>query len=192
MRQGITFVLAVVVAGIAFGYLNGYVRAHGGQGASEISMATGALGFAVVLVSIVSTFAGNRNIARASSEAEARAKQFRTAPSGLVSVYIFREAVYARFLGLDLYVDEVLIGQTRGRTFFCLSVPPGSHRLSAVNPQDKTRSDLDLVLRAETSFVQQSLKLGATGAKHSLSICEPEFAQSRINRCRMLVPNKVV
>ncbi|HZP68167.1 MAG TPA: hypothetical protein VFB32_17825 [Rudaea sp.] len=186
MGRIVAFVVTATIMGFLCGLLSGYLRAHGQAGIPPTTIATISLGFATVMLAIASVFAGNRRVAAAGSDEEARAKTFAPDPNGASTLYVFRDAFYAKFLGLELFLDGSPVGQTRGKSFLCFTVAPGAHRISTVNPQDKSRVDLDVDLAPGPSYVEQSVKLGATGPKHALAICDAANAQPRIRRCRLL------
>jgi len=186
MNKTVGFLAASIVGGILFGALNAYIRMRGGAGVPPVAITTGAIGFAAVVVSILQVFVGNKSVAQASTEEDSRAKEFRTPPGELSALYIFRDATYARFAGLELTLDDVSVGQTRGRTFFKLEVAPGDHRLSSSFPGDSTRIDLSVTVgKGQNYFIHQKVWMGMKGLCHALALA-PQDAEARIRRCRML------
>jgi hypothetical protein len=184
-------IFAAVLAfatGIVLGLLNSLFGNHHGAifSATDIAMTS-------TFVAGLGLFVGhqlraNRNAGRASAQEEQSAKMFNADPQAAV-VYIFRDAFFARLVGFDVQLDGHAVGQTRGKTFYRLTLPPGEHVLNSVNPQDGSQSPLALsTAPGQIRYLEHSVRFGAKGPKHGFVECDDASGRERVRRCRLLNP----
>jgi hypothetical protein len=139
-RPAAVFIVTCLIVGFALGLLSGYLQAHGEHAIPLMQRLTMSLGAAAVLAAMTTFLTGNRAQARAPAAQDSDAKRFAPVAERTV-VYLFRDAFVGKLLGIDVAIDGVPLGQTRGKTFYRLELAPGEHVLSSTNPQDSSREE---------------------------------------------------
>lgn len=126
---------------------------------------------------------------RASAEEEWIAKSF-VPNAAMGRAYIFREESVP-FIGIDLCINGEVVGETYGKTFLQIDLPPGEHILTGKDRMNGLRSDL--LLRVDAGrlyFVRQVVwRLDRKWSHGFIALCEPMKAQSVVRRCRMMTTN---
>jgi len=187
LRATILFGGMALIMGFGLGVLSAWLESRGERPIPTPTRLTMILGLSGVVVSIAGTRGGNRRIARAAPAEEAEAKRC-SAVADRATVYVFRDAFVGKVAGLDVLVDGTPVGQTRGKTFYRLHLPPGEHLLTSRNPRDgsqhehRVRADAGSLL-----FLEQQVSMGMTSLRHQIRPVEQSAAQSRIEKCRLLV-----
>lgn len=185
-RPTVVFIVACTVLGFLLGMFSAFLAAHGQQpipAAERLMMSVSAAG---VLAAVSTFLAGNRAQAQASSEEDRLAKQF-TPVAERAIVYVFRDAFYGKFLGLDLALDGTALGQTRGKTYFRLDLAPGEHVLLSHNPQnDSVTEHRFSVAACSIGFLEHRVRLGGGALKHDFAAVDAAAAAARVRRCRLL------
>lgn len=185
-RKTVTFVLICTAVGFLLGLLSSYLAAHGEHAISLGQRIVISVGVAAVWTQIGGFLRGNRAVAFAALVDERSAQQF-TPVRGRAVVYLFRDSFAGKFLGIDVERDHVLMGQTRGKTFFRFEFVPGDHVLSSRNPQDGSITRLTFSAASDSIlFFEHQIKLGARALKHDFVATEAVAATARIRRCRLL------
>lgn len=186
-RVALIFVVTSFVLGFALAFLSSYLEARGENPIPPRSRWMIILGASGIVASVAGARGGNRSVAHASAADEKEAK--RCAPvSGQATVYVFRDAFIGKLAGLDVLLDGVPIGQTRGKTFYRLDLAPGEHVLASRNPRDGSQHEHRF--RADAGslvFLEQRVSMGATTLRHEVVPTESAAAMPRIQRCRMLL-----
>jgi len=185
-RPTLIFLIACIGLGFLLGMFSSFLVAHGQQAipaGERLMMSVCAAG---VLAAVSTFLSGNRAQAQASSEEDRLAKQFTPIAERAV-VYVFRDAFYGKFLGLDVTLDGTTLGQTRGKTYFRLDLAPGEHVLVSHNPQnDSVTEHRFSVAACSISFLEHRVRLGGGALKHDFATVEAAAAAARVRRCRML------
>jgi hypothetical protein len=181
------------VAGILLGMLNAFIVKHGngnaGMPLAQIALMSAFVGGLSLFVS--HQMRGNNGASGATSAEEQQAKLFLPDSQNAV-VYIFRDAFYATLVGFDIRLNSEVVGQTRGKTFLRLTLAPGQHVLSSINPQNMTQTDLTLhVIAGKIGYFEHSVRFAAKGAQHDFNVSDDSTAQSRVRRCRLIRPASV-
>jgi hypothetical protein len=182
----ISFVTAAIM-GFGLGLLSAYLEAHGERPIQQSTRLMMILGMTGMVASIAATRGANRRVSRAAATEEAEAK--RCAPvADRATVYVFRDANIGKVAGLDVLLNGTAIGQTRGKTFYRLQLPPGEHLLTSRNPQDGSQHEHRLQAGAGSLvFLEQRVRFGMMTLRHDIVPAEQAKATSRIKRCRLLV-----
>jgi len=176
------------IAGILLGLLNTFIVRHGngnpGMPLAQIALISAFVGGLSLFVS--HQMRGNNATSDATTAEEQQAKLILPDSQNAV-VYIFRDAFYAMLVGFDIRLNGEVVGQTRGKTFLRLTLAPGQHVLSSINPQNATHTDLTLhVIAGKIGYFEHSVRFAAKGAQHGFTICDDATAQSRVRRCRLI------
>lgn len=188
MRVALSFLITSFIVSFGLGLLSAYLETHGEQPIAPGTRWTMILGMSGMVASIALARGGNRRIAQAAAGAEKEAKRFASV-ADRAAVYVFRDAYIGKVAGLDVLVDGAPVGQTRGKTFYRLELPPGEHLLTSRNPRDGSQSEHRL--RADSGslvFLEQKVSMGLVEIRHQMVPTEQAAAVSRIQRCRLLVP----
>lgn len=102
-------------------------------------------------------------------------------------VYILRDRTIARHIGFDIAFDDTVYAQTRGTTFVRVSIHPGKHRITSINPADGTYKSIVLTVGiGELIFLEQFVAMGWRGLWHEMRSLSSDAAKPRISRCRMI------
>jgi hypothetical protein len=185
-RPALIFIIVCIGLGFLLGMFSAFLVAHGQQAipaAERLMMSVCAAG---VLAAVSTFLGGNRAQAQASSEDDHLAKQF-TPVAERAIVYVFRDAFYGKFLGLDVALDGTPLGQTRGKTYFRLDLMPGEHVLLSHNPQNGSATEHRFnVAACSISFLEHRVRLGGGALKHDFAVLEAAAGAGRVRRCRML------
>ena len=188
LRTSAVFIVTCIVISVALGLLSGYLQAHGEHAIPLVQRLTMSLGAAVVLSAISTTLSSNRSQLRAPAAQDSNAKRFAPVAERTV-VYLFRDAFVGKMLGLDIAIDGLALGQTRGKTFYRLELAPGEHVLSSINPQDNSRQEYRFTAAAGAlMFLEQAVRLGGRALRHEIAPAAAAEAADRVRRCRMLLP----
>jgi hypothetical protein len=172
--------------GFALGFLSAYLEARGERPIAPMNRMVMTLGMSGVVASIVTTRAANKRVSHAAAAEEKEAKSFAPA-ADRATVYVFRDATLGKVAGLDVLLDGTPVGQTRGKTFYRLQLPPGEHLLISRNPQDGSQHEHRLRGDAGSlHFLEQRVSFGMTSLRHQMVPTEAGSATSRIQRCRLL------
>lgn len=186
LRVTIVFAVTAFIMGFGLALLSAYLEAHGERAIPETNRLMMVVSMSGVAASIAAARGLNRRVSRATAGEEAEAK--RCAPvAGQATVYVFRDAFIGKVAGLDVLLDGAPVGQTRGKTFYRLQLPPGEHLVISRNPRDNSRHEQRV--RAEAGsllFLEQQVRFGM---KHALVPTEQAAAMPRIQRCRLLQPS---
>ena len=111
---------------------------------------------------------------------------------GKAVIYVYRPQFVGKLVGFDLVLNQQLIGQTHGSTFYRLEVEPGQHELSG-NKKCKQTFALEAVA-GDVLYVQQEVMMGAFSGGYqyrgAASTQEVKQAQSDIRGCKMYQPKQ--
>jgi len=186
------FIGTCCLASFLLGLFSVYLQ---GQGEPPIDSAQSlgmSLGAALMVTSVVAGTVANRRIQRATDSQDVEAKAFR-ALSGYAVVYVFRDAFVGRSLGVDLTLDATPIGQTRGGTFYRLAMAPGEHRLVSRDVRASRCFEYRFAAVAGSQiFLEHRFRWGALTARHDLVAVNAESGRARVQRCRLLLPERGV
>ena len=187
LRVTVIFGVTSFLMGFGLALLSAYLETHGEHAIPQTTRWTMILGMSGLVASIAAARGANRRLSRAAATEEAEAK--RCAPvAGRATVYVFRDAFYGKVAGLDLLLDGTPIGQTRGKTFYRLHLPPGEHLLTSRNPQDGSKHEHRVSADAGSLlFLEQRVSMGMMSLRHGIVPAEQASATSRIQRCRLLL-----
>lgn len=187
LRVTLAFLITSFFMGFALALLSAYLVAHGEHAIPATTRLTMILGMSGVVAAISGTGGGNQRVAPAARSDEAAAK--RCAPAAdRATVYVFRDAFYGKLAGLDVLLDGAPVGQTRGRTFYRLELPPGDHLVVSRNPRDGSQHEQRVHAGSGSLvFLEQRVSMGATSMRHELVPAEQANAMKRIQGCRLLV-----
>jgi len=184
------FIGTCCLASFLLGLLSVYLQGHGEPPIDSVQSLGMSLGAALMVTSVVAGTVGNRRIQRAADSQDVEAKEFR-ALSGYAVVYVFRDAFVGRSLGVDLTLDTVPIGQTRGSTFYRLAMAPGEHRLVSREVSASRSFEYRFAAVAGSQiFLEHRFRWGALTARHDIVAVNAEMARGRIKRCRLLLPER--
>ena len=114
---------------------------------------------------ILSNIANNRAVGKVSPQERAAALATPPAP-GHGLVYVYRDGFVGMALGIDVLVDNVLVGQLRSPRFLRLSLPAGPHTLVAgpkgfAGMQNRTAAHTIPVRDGETAVFSLKISMGA-------------------------------
>ena len=114
---------------------------------------------------ILSNIANNRAVGKVSPQERAAALATPPVP-GQGLMYIYRDGFVGMALGIDVLVDDVLVGQLRSPRFLRLSVPAGPHTLVAgpkgfAGMQNRTAAHTIHVRDGETAVFSLKISMGA-------------------------------
>jgi len=181
--------IGVLVGGaisFAFGMLDGFLIARGGEPIGWALRVGVGTSLGVVTMLLVSALSGNKALRLAPAADDKRAKTFAPDP-GRGVIYVFRAAFVGKLVGLDLLVDGRPVAQTRGKTFVRLDLAPGDHTLASVHPGHDNQVDLRVSAPAGSIvYVEQSIRMGALQSGPALALADNNKSQARIRRCRLL------
>jgi hypothetical protein len=188
--KGLRVVLIVGITAFIMGFglalLSAYLETHGEHAIPQTTRLTMIIGMSGLVASIAAARGANRRVSRAAATEEADAK--RCAPvADRATVYVFRDAFAGKVAGLDVLLDGTPIGQTRGKTFYRLHLPPGEHLLTSRNPQNGSQHEHRI--RADAGsllFLEQKVSIGMMSLRHEIVPAEQTSAPARIQRCRLL------
>jgi hypothetical protein len=124
------------------------------------------------------------SVPRATPEADASAKEFRTTP-GKANLYVFRDESFGGAVRMTVLLDGKLLGDTAANTFLLAAVDPGKHALVS-----KTENDANLEFVAEAGknvYVWQEVKMGVWSARSQLSVMDEASAKPRVGRCSLAI-----
>ena len=112
---------------------------------------------------------------------------------GKAVLYVYRPQFVGKLVGFDLLLDQKLVGQTHGGTFFRLELEPGQHELAG---NKKCKQVFTLEAEAgDVLYVQQEIMMGAFSGGYQYrgvaSAQEIKQAQSDIRGCKMYLPQQV-
>jgi hypothetical protein len=123
-------VLIGLVVGFVVAFGLGLLYGSIGEGASNTPWYTGA-GAGVVTAYILSNLAGSR-AGGASATPDRKRQVLAAAPAaGKALLYLYREGFVAKLAGLNVSVDGREVVQLKSPRFTCVTVPAGSHTISA-------------------------------------------------------------
>jgi hypothetical protein len=128
MRKFMPFVIGFAIAALISGGF-GFFMATRHVPTSGIDFLPGAVVGALVTMLLISR-SGNREVAFASREQQDAALAATPQPDGTL-IYVYRKSFSGRALGVDIELDGASVAQIRSGRFICLTVSPGSHRLTA-------------------------------------------------------------
>ena len=187
LRAIVIVSVTAFIMGFGLALLSAWLEAHGEHAIPQSTRMLMIIGVSGMVASIAASRGANRRVARAAAGEEAEAKRF-SPVADRATVYVFRDAFVGKVAGLDVLLDGTPIGQTRGKTFYRLQLPPGEHLLASRNPQDGSQREHRL--RADAGsllFLEQRVSIGMTALRHEIVPAEQSAATSRIQRCRLLL-----
>jgi hypothetical protein len=180
------------LASFLLGLFSVYLQGQGEPPIDSMQSLGMSLGAGLMMASMVAGTVGNRRIQRATDSQDVEAKEFR-AMSGYAVVYVFRDAVVGRSLGVDITLDAAPIGQTRGGTFYRLAMAPGEHRLISRDIRASRSFEYRFAAVAGSQiFLEHRFRWGALTARHDIVAVNAEEARMRVKRCRLLLPERGV
>ncbi|MBA3546419.1 MAG: hypothetical protein H0T76_08060 [Nannocystis sp.] len=96
-------------------------------------------------------------LAPAPSEPGAVTQPFTTYLDGMATVCIIRSAQFALAVTFTVHDNKLLVGATRGPTYFCYRAQPGRHQIAITGDDGQQRFDVLLEPRARY-YLDQRLK----------------------------------
>lgn len=135
--------------------------------------------FVFSLVAVAALLGGCASVAMAPSSADAAAKNFQTTP-GKANIYVFRDETFGAAIHLPLAIDGKSIGSTAAKTYFLVTVDPGSHTIRS--------GDSKVTLDTEAGknyFVWQEVKMGVIEAHAKLHIVDTAKGEAGVRNCRL-------
>jgi hypothetical protein len=102
-------------------------------------------------------------------------------------IYLYRCQYAGMLAGMDVVLDDVLVGQTRGYCFYRFVVPPGSHVFSGAK---KCQGPLTVdVAVGQIAYVEQSIVMGALKGGYQYQMADDvKKAQSSMRKCKLFLP----
>lgn len=135
--------------------------------------------FLISIVAVAALLGGCASVAMAPSSADTAAKTFQTTP-GKANIYIFRDETFGAAIHLPVALDGNSIGSTAAKTYFLVTVDPGSHTISS--------GDSKVTLDTEAGknyFVWQEVKMGVLEAHAKLHIVDTAKGEAGVKNCRL-------
>lgn len=135
--------------------------------------------FILLIVGVAALLGGCASVAMAPSGADATAKTFQTTP-GKANIYIFRDETFGAAIHLPLAVDGKSIGPTAAKTYFLVTVDPGSHTVGS--------GDSKVTIDAEAGhnyYVWQEVKMGVLQAHAKLHVVDEAKGQAGVKNCKL-------
>jgi hypothetical protein len=126
------------------------------------------------------------SVPKATPEADAFAKEFRTTP-GKTNLYVFRDESFGAAVKMTVVLDDRILGDTAAKTFLLASIDPGPHNLVS-----KAENDARLEFVAEPGknvYVWQEVKMGVLMARSKLQLVGEESARPRVAECSLALGN---
>ncbi len=127
----------------------------------------------------------NQKIIKASDAEKEVALRFVAEPDHSV-IYVYRNQ-YAGFLvGMNVMLDLVLIGQTRGYCFYRLVVAPGTHVIGG-DKQCQASVSIDIGA-GQIAYVEQEIVMSSTRSGYQFKVvADIAAAQSAMRKLKLLV-----
>lgn len=120
----------------------------------------------------------------ASIEEDSIKKQFKKPSKGAAGIYVYRDSSLGFALAKEVYIDDVLLGETAAMTYFYKEVSPGSHKIST----ESEFSNNDLVIsvkKGKNYFVNQFIKMGLFVGGAGLEQVSESVGQNGVRQCRL-------
>jgi hypothetical protein len=136
------------------------------------------------LVAVALLSSACASVPKATPEADAYAKEFRTTP-GKTNLYVFRDESFGAAVKMSVVLDGRMVGDTAAKTFLLAAVDPGPHALVSKSEND---ARLDFVAEpGKNVYVWQEVKMGVLAARSKLQLVDDASARPRIQQCELAI-----
>jgi hypothetical protein len=127
----------------------------------------------------------NQKIIKASDAEKEAALRFEAEPDRGV-IYIYRSQYTGFLVGMNVMLDSVLIGQTRGFCFYRLVVAPGTH---IVGGDRQCQASVSVNISAgEIAYIEQEVVMSATKGGYQFKVApDTPKAQAAMRKAKLLI-----
>lgn len=114
------------------------------------------------------------------------AKEFNKPADNQAGLYIYRNSAVGQALKKNVYLNDVLLGETANKVFFYKLISPGNYKLST----ESEFSDNSIYFEAEGGknyFVEQYIKMGVFVGGADLRIVSEEKGMIEVLKCNLAI-----
>lgn len=106
-----------------------------------------------------------------------------TIPEGKALIYIIRTSAFGFAIKFKVFIDNELIGYTKGKNYLYAYLDPGSHQILS---KAENKGLLKLNVEAgKTYYVKQKVGFGFIKARNKLALLDPEKGKSAKSKCKL-------
>jgi hypothetical protein len=125
----------------------------------------------------------NQKIIKADDAEKIAALRFEAEPNAGV-IYLYRKQYAGLLVGMNVMLDSVLIGQTRGFCFYRLIVTPGTHMIGG-DKQCQVSISID-VGAGQIAYVEQEIVMSSNRSGHQFKIvADNAVAQAAMRKLKL-------
>lgn len=134
----------------------------------------------------IALLTGCASVPMESKAQDAARKEFTKPPDDKAGLYVYRNSSFGAALKKNVYIDDVLIGETARLVYFYKEISPGKHKLST----ESEFSDNAIEFEAKGGnnyFAQQSIKIGVFVGGASIEMVPEEVGMKGVLECALAV-----
>lgn len=131
---------------------------------------------------------GCASVPMETKENDLAAKEFNKPADNQAGLYIYRNSAVGQDLKKNVYLNDVLVGETANKVFFYKLISPGNYKLST----ESEFSDNSINFEAEGGknyFVEQYIKMGVFVGGADLRIVPEEEGMAAVLKCNLAICN---
>ncbi len=141
------------------------------------------LGAAVIAIALLT---GCASVPMESKEQDAARKEFTKPAANKAGLYVYRNTSFGAALKKNVYLDDVLLGETARLVYFYKEITPGKHKLSTESEFSDNATTFEAVA-GNNYFAQQSIRMGVFVGGAVVRMVPEETGMAGVKECEMAV-----
>jgi len=137
-----------------------------------------------VLFVLFSLLTGCATVQMASKDQDVALKEFQKPAANKAGLYVYRNSFAGQALKKNVYLDDVLLGETANKVYLYKEIEPGQHQLSTES--EFSENTISFYADAGNNyFVEQYIKMGVFVGGANVRMVTEEEGMKNVRECNL-------